>query len=85
MSKVITGNGGFKGCLLELQGVSAWWKETAQTRVVLHSRSLLPNHFTPRSSKEQTLTTHDANRNYRIRFTLLRDNPCRNSYILAIH
>ena len=29
MSKVIMGNGGFKGCLIEPQGVSAWWKETA--------------------------------------------------------
>ena len=33
MSKVIMGNGGFYGCLSERQGVSAWWKETAQTRI----------------------------------------------------
>ena len=37
MSKVIMGNDGFYGCLIEPQGVSAWWKETAQTRI----RSLL--------------------------------------------
>ena len=33
MSKVIMGNGGFYGCLSEPQCVSAWWKETAQTRI----------------------------------------------------
>ena len=27
------GNGGFYGSLSELQGVSAWRKETAQTRI----------------------------------------------------
>ena len=30
MSKVIMGNG---GCLSEREGVSAWWNETAQTRI----------------------------------------------------
>ena len=35
MSKVIMGNGGFYGCLSEPQGVSAWWNETAQTRIHL--------------------------------------------------
>ena len=38
MPKVIMGNGGFKGCLIEPQGVSAWWKETAQNTCI---RSLL--------------------------------------------
>ena len=33
MPKVIMGNGGFYGCLSELQCVSAWWKGTAQTRI----------------------------------------------------
>ena len=33
MSKAIMGNGGFYGCLGKPQGVSAWWKETAQTRI----------------------------------------------------
>ena len=27
------GNGGFYSCLSEPQGVSAWWQETAQTRI----------------------------------------------------
>ena len=31
MSKAIMGNGRFCGCLSEPQGVSAWWKEAAQT------------------------------------------------------
>ena len=35
MSKVIMGNSGFYGCLIEPQGVSAWWKEKAQTRAFL--------------------------------------------------
>ena len=33
VSKVSMGNGGYYGCLSEPQGVSAWWKETAQTRI----------------------------------------------------
>ena len=33
MSKIITGNSGFYGCLIEPPGVSAWRKETAQTHV----------------------------------------------------
>ena len=40
-SKVIMGNGRFYGCLIEAQCVSACWKETAQARVLLLSRSLL--------------------------------------------
>ena len=35
MWKVIMGNGGFCGCLIEPQGVSTWWNETSQTRVFL--------------------------------------------------
>ena len=38
MSKVIMGSAGFYGCLSEPQGVSAWWKETAQTREFVISR-----------------------------------------------
>ena len=46
MSKVIMGYGGFNGCLIEPQGVSAWRKETAQTRVFVLSRySLLTRHL----------------------------------------
>ena len=34
MSKVIMGNGVFYDCLTEpAQGISAWWKESVQTRV----------------------------------------------------
>ena len=50
MSKVM-GNGGFYGCLIEPQGVSAWWKETAQTHVFMLSPSLLLNHLETQSSK----------------------------------
>ena len=37
MSKVIMDNGGFYGFLSKPQGVSAWWKETAQTLFVFFS------------------------------------------------
>ena len=55
MSKVVTSNGSFYGCLIEPQGVSAWWKETAQTRVFMLSCSLLLNHLEPQSSKTKLL------------------------------
>ena len=55
MSKVIMGNGGFYGCLSEPQGVSAWWKETAQTRVFFRSPSLLLYDLEPQSSKIKPL------------------------------
>ena len=55
MSKVIMGNGGFYGCLIGPQDVSAWWKETAQTRVFVLSRSLLLNRLEPQSSKAKLL------------------------------
>ena len=55
MSKVIMGNGGFYGCLIEPQGVSAWWKETAQARVFILSPSLLLNRLEPQSSKAKLL------------------------------
>ena len=54
MSKVIMGNGSFYGCLIEPQGVSAWWKKTAQTCVLVLSCSLLLNHLEPQSSKAAT-------------------------------
>ena len=41
MPKVIMGNGGFSGCLSELQDISACWKETALTHASVLSRSLL--------------------------------------------
>ena len=33
MSKGIMGNGGFYGSLSKLQGDSAWWRETALSRI----------------------------------------------------
>ena len=51
MSEVDMGNGGFYGCLIEPQGVSAWQKETAQAHVFLLFCSLLLNHLEPQSSK----------------------------------
>ena len=49
------GNGGFYGCFNEPQGVSAWWKETAQTRVFVLSHSLLLNHLETQSIKTKLL------------------------------
>ena len=51
MLKVIMGNDDFYGCLIEPQGVSMWWKETAETQVFVVSRSLVLNHLEPQSSK----------------------------------
>ena len=142
MSKVIMSNGGFYSCLIEPRGVSARWKETAQTlawvawrfkqfergrtrrrsrenesclssflslpgfsrlcrsssrlprfpsalkllknrqatqvtqtRVFVLSRSLLLNHLKPHSRKNQTLSTHNANRNCRVRFYTYARQP----------
>ena len=61
------GNAGFCGCLSEPQGVSVWWKETAQTRVFVLSRSLLLSHLERRQAS-QTVTTHNANRHCHVRF-----------------
>ena len=55
MSKVIMCNGDFYVSLSEHQGVSVWWKETAQTRVFVLSRSLLLNHLEPQTSKDKLL------------------------------
>ena len=51
MPNASMGNGGFYGCLSEPCGVSAWWNETALTRVFMLSPSLLLNHLKPQSSK----------------------------------
>ena len=40
MSKVIMGNSVFYRCLIERQGVSAWWKETGQALVFVRHPSL---------------------------------------------
>ena len=55
MSNVIMENGSFYGCLIEPQGVSAWWRKTAQTRVFVLSRSLLLNRLEPQSRKAKLL------------------------------
>ena len=68
------GNSGFYACLSEPQGVSARWKEAAQTQVFILSRSLLLNHLEPQSSK-QTLTTYNANRYCRLRFSTFVGQP----------
>ena len=78
--KVIMGNGGFYGCLSEPQGVSAWWKETAQTRIIL-SRSMLLNHLEPQSSKAKLLLPIMPIGIVAYAFTLSWDNLCRNSCI----
>ena len=39
--------GSFYGWLSEPQGVSAWWRETEETRVFHLSRSLLMNYLEP--------------------------------------
>ena len=81
MSKVIMNNGSFCGCLIEPQGVSARWKETAQIGVFLLSRSLLLNHLELQSSEAKLLlpimpigTGHVG-----YAFPLLQDNICGNS------
>ena len=56
MSKVIMGNGSFYGCLSEPQGVSAWWKETAQTRAFSFLVTKSPHN------------THNTNRHCRVSF-----------------
>ena len=76
----------------EPQVVSAWWKETAQTRVFFQPRALLLNHLEPQSSKTKLLlhimligivtcatTTTTL---FILAFTLLGNNVCRNSCIL---
>ena len=79
ISKVIMGNGGFYGCLIEPQVVSAWWKKTAQKRVFLLSRSLLLNYLEPQSSKPKLLLPIMPIDIVAYTFTLLWDNLCRNS------
>ena len=83
MSKVIMGNGGFYGCLSEPQGVSAWRKETAQTRVLVLSCSLLLNHLETQSSKAKLLLPIVPIGILAYAFTLLRDNFRRNSCIIV--
>ena len=79
--RTLLGNGGFTVALLNLKGVSAWWKETAQTRVFLLFRSLLLNRLEPQSSKAKLLLPIIPIDLFACAFTLLPDNLCRNSCI----
>ena len=79
--KVIMGNDGFYSCLSEPQGVSTWWKETAQTHVFVHSCSLLLNHLKPQSSKAKLLLPIMPIGIVANTSTPLWDNLCRNSCI----
>ena len=54
MSKVLMDNGGLNGCLRGPQGVSAWWKETAQAHVFVLSRSFLLNYLEPNYKASKT-------------------------------
>ena len=81
MSKLIMCNDGFYGCFIEPQGVSAWWKEPAQTRVFLLSRSLLLNHLKPQSSKTKLLLPIMPIGIVAYVSTLSWDNLSRNSFI----
>ena len=55
MSKVVMGNSSYYGFLSEPHGVSARWKETGQTHVVVLSRALMLNHLEPHLSKAKPL------------------------------
>ena len=85
MSKVIKGNGGSYNCLIETQGVSAWWKETAQTRVFVLSPSLLLNHLKPQSCKALRLLPIITMGIVAHPLTLLWENLCRNSCICTCY
>ena len=59
-------------CLSEPRGVSAWWKETAQTRI----RFLFVVESAWTSIKQsQTLTTHNASRHCRVSFYTFAGQP----------
>ena len=65
--------------LLWVQGISAWWKETAETQVFVLSPSLLLNHLEPQSSKAKLLLPIMPIGIIAYALTLLWDNLCRNS------
>ena len=74
MSKVIIGNGGFYSYLSEPQGVSAWWKETAQSRIRSFSFLVAESPWT--SIKQSlALTTHSAYRHCRVCFYTFVGQP----------
>ena len=69
------------GCFIKVQGVSAWWRETAKTRVFMLSPSLLLNHLETQSSKAKLLLPIIPINIVAYTSTLLWDNLCRNSCI----
>ena len=76
-------NGGFHGCLIEPLAISAWWKETAQTRIHFFSSLVALNHPEPHSSKAKLLLPTIPIGIVAYAFTLSLDNLCRNSCILG--
>ena len=74
MAKVIMGNDCFYSCVIESQGVSAWWKETAQTRICSFSFLVAESTWTS-IEQNQTLTTHNANRHCRVHFYSFLGQP----------
>ena len=76
------GNGGFYGCLSKPEGVSTWWKETAQSRFRF-SCSLLLNHLELQSSIAKLPIMPIGIVAYA--FALPWNNLCRNSCILVIN
>ena len=74
MPKVTVGNGGFYGCLSELQCVSVWWKGTAQTRIRFFPFLVAESPWNS-IKQSQTLTTHNANRHCRVRFYTFIGQP----------
>ena len=75
----IMGNGDFYGDLSEPQGVSAWWKETAQTRTFVLFLSLLLSHLEPQSNKAKLLLPIMPIGSVAYAFTLSWENLHRNS------
>ena len=72
------GNDGFYGCLSNLTmflRVSAWRKETAQTRVFVLSRSSLLSHLEPQSNKAKILLPIMPVWKMAPRLALLREGP----------
>jgi len=73
------------GCLIEVLVVSAWWKETAQTRVFPLSPSLLPNRREPQSSKAKFLLPIIPISIVMYGFTLLWDKPLPKQLYLTVY
>ena len=73
MPKGIMGNCGSLS-LIEVLGVSATKRETAQTNISIFS-FLVGKHRKPQSINVQTLSTYNTNRHYRVRFYAFVEQP----------